>query len=76
MAATFTNSSSVFSPLLARVEQVSKAAVSAVRAHLHRRIAYNEIRRELLSYDDRGLADLGVAYSDIDRIAREGSRDA
>jgi uncharacterized protein YjiS (DUF1127 family) len=49
-------------------------AFDFVRRYLEHRRVYLRTLRELASFTDRELDDLGVARVDIDRIAREAAQ--
>jgi uncharacterized protein YjiS (DUF1127 family) len=49
-------------------------AFDFVRRYLENRRVYLQTRRELSTFTDRELDDLGIARSDIDRIAREAAQ--
>jgi len=46
-----------------------------VSRYMRRKRKEAQIRNELLAHTPRELADIGISFGDIDRIAREGSRD-
>ncbi len=48
---------------------LAKKIESAWRRHLH----YQKIVRELAAYNDRQLADVGIARADIARLARQSA---
>lgn len=74
MAVTRAQSQSFTLVALDRVETSFNAAIAAIIAPLRQRAEYNRVYNELARCSDRDLADIGIARSDIPRIAREGSR--
>jgi len=54
-----------------RIRHAVSALTERVAAAHHRRIRYHQCIRELSACSDRDLNDLGIARSDIKRIARE-----
>jgi uncharacterized protein YjiS (DUF1127 family) len=47
---------------------------SFIRRYLHERRVYWSVIKELATYSDRELRDLGIDRADIDHIAREAAR--
>ena len=74
MAVTQAQSQSFALVALDRVENSLHSAIAAIVAPLRRRAEFHRIYNELARCSDRDLADIGIARSDIARIAREGSR--